>query len=114
MSGRHAPDARWQEGFKKHLVERFVIRFHMTLILGATTLSGVVLSKLLFLLGVESLPWRYPLAVAGSYLVFFGAVRLWLSYVLSEMPPHLRGVRRGSSGDGDTAEVVEAGADVVE
>jgi len=53
----------------------------MTVILACVLLSGVVASALLLHLGVRSMPWRYMLAVAGSYLVFFVLIRLWLLYV---------------------------------
>lgn len=63
------------------IAQRFFVRWHMTAILVAVLVSGVVCSALLLHLGLRSMPWRYVLAVAGSYLVFFALIRLWLLYV---------------------------------
>jgi hypothetical protein len=63
------------------ITQRFFVRWHMTAILVGVLLSGVVCSALLLHLGLRSMPWRYLLAVTGSYLVFFALIRLWLLYV---------------------------------
>jgi hypothetical protein len=69
----------------RRIIQRFFLRWHMTAILACVLLSGVVSSALLLHLGLRSMPWRYVLAVACSYLVFFGLIRIWLFYVsLSE------------------------------
>lgn len=75
-----APDDPYQ-ALTRRLTQRFFLRWHMTAILACVLLSGVVGSALLLRLGVRSMPWRYVLAVAGSYLVFFVLIRLWLLYV---------------------------------
>ena len=80
----------WRESFKRQLLERLFVRFHMGLILGATTLSGVVVNRGLFWVGVQGLSVRYPVAVACSYGVFFLSVRLWLSHALADLEPALR------------------------
>jgi hypothetical protein len=55
----------------------------MFIILLATTLSGILFSKLLLVLDVADFRIRYPLIVALSYLVFFACIRLWLSFLFS-------------------------------
>ena len=65
----------------RRLTQRFFLRWHMVAILACVLLSGVVASALLLHLGLRSMPWRYVLAVAGSYLVFFLLIRIWLLYV---------------------------------
>jgi hypothetical protein len=67
--------------FKQLLTLRFFVRFHMLLILTGTGLSGVGVSKLLLEFGVNSMAIRYPIAVVGSYGVFFCLIRLWLWYI---------------------------------
>jgi len=53
----------------------------MLLIAAAVLLSGVVVSKVFWLLGLRDMLLRYPLAVACSYGIFFLLVRIWLWYV---------------------------------
>jgi hypothetical protein len=67
--------------FMRQFRERFFLRFHMFLILMATGLAGLVVSKLLFLLQVDNIVVRYPLTVISSYLAFFLFVKLWLGYM---------------------------------
>lgn len=69
--------------FLKRIKERFFLRFHMSLILIATALSGLLATKLLLLLNVKEMLIRYPLAVVFSYLVFFVLIKIWLWYVAS-------------------------------
>ena len=68
---------------KRHLVQRYFLRFHMGLMFSAATFAGVGTSKLLLYEGVHQVLWRYPMAVVVSYLVFLGLIRVWLAYVLS-------------------------------
>lgn len=75
-----APDDPHQ-ALTRRLTQRFFLRWHMTAILACVLLSGVVMSALLLRLGLRSMPWRYVLAVAGSYLVFFVLIRIWLLYI---------------------------------
>lgn len=69
----------------------------MAAILIATAFSGVIISKLLLLLGLESLSVRYALTVVLSYLIFFVCVKLWLFYVSPR--------RAGSSGSADWLDI---------
>lgn len=74
---------RRRERFVKFLRERFFLRFHMSLILTGTALSGLVVSWALLHLHVSSMLIRYPIAVICSYLAFFGFIKLWLLYMTS-------------------------------
>ncbi len=72
-----------RQAFQKHLQRRYSLRVHMFVILLATTLSGILFSKLLLFLDVIDFRVRYPLVVVFSYLVFFACIKLWLSWVAS-------------------------------
>ncbi len=87
--------ARQQRTFMGRIQKRFFLRFHMSLILLATALSGVLTTKFLLLLDVKNIVIRYPLAVITAYLAFFCFVKLWLRYVTSTRP--IKG--NGSKGD---------------
>ena len=67
--------------FRALLAKRFLIRFHMSLILGAVMASAVLASKLLLLAGLTAVIVRYPLAAISAYLVFLGLIRIWVVYV---------------------------------
>jgi hypothetical protein len=72
---------RVRQTFMRRIQKRFFLRFHMSLILLATALSGVLSAKLMLLLHVKNIVIRYPLAVLAAYLAFFCFVKLWLRYV---------------------------------
>lgn len=69
------------QSFICRLRERYSLRFHMSLILLATALCGLLASKLLLVLHMENIVIRYPLAVICSYMAFFVFIKLWLAYV---------------------------------
>lgn len=77
----------------KQLTDKFFLRFHMSLMLSLTVLSGYGSAKLLYILGVTNLTLRYSLSFIISYLVFFLVVRIWLYYIFS--------TRSSSDGDWD-------------
>jgi hypothetical protein len=70
-----------KEKFIRRFRKRFLLRFHMSLILIATCLSGALFSKLLLLLSVSDPLGRYPLTAGLSYLLFVLFIKLWLWYV---------------------------------
>jgi hypothetical protein len=72
---------------RRHLGQRFFVRWHMSLILAGVVLAGVGASRALLALGVRSLPLRWLLVLAFAYLVFFLLVRLWIAYVAHTWPP---------------------------
>ena len=77
-----ADGERQVRAFKAAIAHRFFVRFHMSLILSGVVLSGVTASKLLMMLGLRLMLFRYMLAVLLAYGVFFLLVRLWIWYVL--------------------------------
>ncbi len=97
--------------FMRSIKERFFLRFHMSLILLGTALSGLIASKLLLIAGMENIIIRYPLTVGCSYLSFFVFVKLWLAYlsarrafqasdVVGDTAPDLPSLSGGGSGSG--------------
>ena len=84
--------------FTEHFKNRLPLRLHMSLILLATGLSGLLTTRLLLAAGVESIVIRYPLAVLFSYLMFFLLIKLWLKYLATS---HLQPVREEKSSLGD-------------
>jgi len=78
------PDLRAE--FKQSLVGRFVVRFHMALMLTALGASGLLISKVLLEVGVRSMLERYLIAVAFSYALFFLFIKLWLIYISPPKP----------------------------
>jgi hypothetical protein len=71
-----------RRAFISKLKRRFSLRLHMTLILLATAMAGVVASKLLLIAGLENPAIRYPLTVIFAYGVFFIAIKFWLWIVI--------------------------------
>ena len=65
--------------------------FATTLIFTATWLAGWLISTLLLMQGMTSMPLRYALAFVTSYAVFFACVRVWCNSV-----QHNRGNLDGS------------------
>ncbi len=69
--------------FASILGKRFLLRFHMSLILAGAALTGLIASKILLVVNIDNIAIRYPLAVIVSYGAFFGFMRLWLIYVIT-------------------------------
>lgn len=86
---------RLKKRFERFMEGRFALRLHMCLILSATLLSGILISKILLVLHFEPVVIRYPFSVLLSYLVFLGLLRLWVFYITS----HRTKGRSGESGD---------------
>ena len=84
------------------LSQHFFIRFHLSLILGFCLAVGLLTTKGFLALGLETMHWRWPLALLAAYLAFLLGVRVWLAYV---------GIGRyldnGSSRVGDVLDVVD-------
>jgi hypothetical protein len=83
------------EQFAHKLAHDYFCRFHMSVILAAVIASGVLASKGLMEMGVP-LGYRYPLAVATSYLVFLLLIRVWIWYVSVRSASRFRGPDLGS------------------
>jgi hypothetical protein len=73
-----------KERFIRRFRKRFLLRFHMSLILIATCLSGALFSKLLLVLSVRAPLIRYPLTATLSYFLFFLFIKLWFYYWSAE------------------------------
>ncbi|MFZ2492716.1 MAG: hypothetical protein WA208_14645 [Thermoanaerobaculia bacterium] len=71
----------WRTHFAGWLKKRFLLRFHMSLILMLTFLAGIVATRVLLALEVNRLWLRYAIAVFAGYAVFLAAMRVWLWYV---------------------------------
>lgn len=67
--------------FKRMLGRRFMVRFHMTLIVIAVVGASLGTSKLLLMAGVSNMVARYPLMVVSGVLVFLVCIKLWLWYI---------------------------------
>jgi hypothetical protein len=75
------------KALRRHLGQRFFVRWHMSLILAGVVLSGVGASRALLALDVRSIPVRWLLVLVIAYGVFFLLVRLWIAYVAMAWPP---------------------------
>lgn len=63
------------------LHSRFWLRFHTSILLLWTFCAGLLTTKGLFALGMQSMFWRYTIAIVVAYGAFLLGVRLWLHYV---------------------------------
>ena len=52
------------------LSQHFFVRFHLSLILGFAFVAGLLTTKGFLALGMETMHWRWPLALLASYLAF--------------------------------------------
>lgn len=72
-------------------ISRFLwVRFHVTLILIAVVLAGLVFNWLALHLGLRMMAVRYPLGVLAGYGLFFAGIKLWLGHAQSSLPPELQ------------------------
>jgi hypothetical protein len=71
--------------FISSLRKRFSLRLHMTLILLATSMAGVLASKGMLQIGLGNVAVRYPVTVLFAYMVFFVAIKIWL-WLMTDAP----------------------------
>jgi hypothetical protein len=71
--------------FINSLKKRFSLRLHMTLILMATSMAGVLVSKGMLAIGLHNVAIRYPVTVLSAYLVFFVAIKIWI-WLMTDPP----------------------------
>lgn len=74
-----------RQKFIASFTRRSSLRLHMTLILMATTMAGVLASKGLLFIGLHNVALRYPVTVLFAYLVFFSAIKIWL-WLMTDAP----------------------------
>ncbi len=63
------------------LHSRFALRFHTSILLLWCFSAGLLTTKGLFALGMQSMFLRYTMAIVVAYGAFLLGVRLWLAYV---------------------------------
>ncbi|MBL8489401.1 MAG: hypothetical protein JNM82_01325 [Rhodocyclaceae bacterium] len=63
------------------LGRRFFLRFHISLILAFAFATGLLATRGFLALGLDTLHWRWPLALLLAYGAFLLGLRLWLAYV---------------------------------
>ncbi len=67
--------------FVRSLHFNYSVRFHAGILLAAATLAGLLASKAMLWMGVESPVLRYPIAVAAGYGFFLVFIDWWLHYI---------------------------------
>lgn len=87
------------------LAHRFFLRFHLSLILGFSFAIGLLATKCLLLLGLESLLLRWPMAVFAAYGGFLLGIRVWLAYI---------GLGRHLGGEDDGGNLADGALDVAD
>ena len=66
---------------KAWLESRFWLRIHMTLIIAATVATGVLSTRAMGALDVDTMAVRYGIAVVVAWLAFLLLIRVWLWYI---------------------------------
>lgn len=74
-------DASARQRLAGWLKERFFVRFHIALILAFAVAVGLLATRGFFALGLETMHWRWPLALLAAYAAFLLGVRVWLAYI---------------------------------
>jgi len=74
-----------RQKFIASFTKRSSLRLHMTLILMATSMAGVLASKGMLSIGLHNVALRYPITVIFAYLVFFSAIKIWL-WLMTDAP----------------------------
>ena len=65
---------------ERAIVARYSVRLHLSMILAACFAAGMIVSRLLLGIGIESMLVRYPVALLAAYATFLLGIRLWLVY----------------------------------
>ena len=76
-----SPEGSARQRLAGWLEQRFLLRFHLILILAFSFAIGLLATRLFLHLGLEAMHWRWPLALLAAYGAFLLALRLWLSYI---------------------------------
>lgn len=75
-ASRHELVARIRE----RVIERGTPRLELLFIISLAGAAAFLVSFLALNSGLSSMPLRYPLAVAGGYLVFLALIRVWIAW----------------------------------
>ena len=78
MASADAPASA--EALRKSITSRFAVRLHCALILCACFGVGLLVTKLMLIVGVHAMWLRYAVALIAAYLTFLLGVRIWLRY----------------------------------
>jgi hypothetical protein len=62
------------------ITARFLVRFHVALILAGAVLAGWAANRLLYLAGVKDMLLRHPVAVVAAYAGFLLGLHAWIRY----------------------------------
>ena len=62
------------------IAARFLVRFHVALILLGALAAGWLINRLLYQAGMTSMLVRHPLAVLAAYAGFLAGLQLWIRY----------------------------------
>lgn len=89
-----AKGKRITAGLRNYFEKRRWPRLSLGLIVLATAVAGLGLSQLLLWLGMTTMWQRYPLAVAGAYVIFLGLMRVWVEIEKSHFDTDDPEVRR--------------------
>ena len=66
------------------LRQRVSLRWHMSFIIMTAAVLATLLSKLLLLVGLLSMPLRYGVVAVSAYGVFFLLIKLWIRFVAEQ------------------------------
>lgn len=78
-------DTKWKieifrDKLRHSLSARFLLRFHVSLILLFTILAGWLVDWLLLKAGVKAMAARYPIAILFAYGAFIAGTYVWIEY----------------------------------
>jgi len=62
------------------IAARFLVRFHVALILLGAIAAGWLANRLLYQAGMTSMLVRHPLAVIAAYVGFLAGLQMWIRY----------------------------------
>jgi hypothetical protein len=99
----HHDDPQWKmaifrDRLRHSLPARFVLRFHVGLILAFSIFAGWLFDVLLLKIGLYSMAWRYSLSILAAYGAFLIGVYIWIEY--SGIREYIR-IRRATELVGD-------------
>lgn len=76
-----SPSLASREGVKRALSEHFLLRLHMTVILGGTIGAALAVTHLLLAVHLNNMAVRYGVSIMAAFAAFIVFVRGWLWYI---------------------------------